>query len=58
MRPDILLIFSLILLFIIHKQKIEASRGAEVQRFAVTQNRLVVGSIPSLGSEIFIYIYI
>ena len=35
---------------------IEASRGAGAQ--SVTVNRLVVGSIPTRGDEIFIYIYI
>ena len=34
----------------------EASRGAGLQ--SVPVNRLVVGSIPTRGDEIFIYIYI
>ena len=35
---------------------VEASPGAEAQSVGV--NRLVVGSIPTRGDEIFIYIYI
>ena len=38
------------------KDVVEASRGAGAQ--SVPVNRLVVGSIPTRGDEIFIYIYI
>ena len=41
---------------ILQYRDIEASRGAGAQ--SVPVDRLVVGSIPTRGNEIFIYIYI